>query len=294
MKTEEIIELAKYYFGKNRASLKKRLLTLEFTGKHYRSWKKQFDEFTSQPFYIAYGIFEDVSDHLIEKNYKEIDWHWLGDLSWKFKILLNDGVETGFDWDKKLALNCGGTTRIVQFFVSDIIPCFVYDVYYMTYNKKENYWEFGPILDLTEQESQLINKIKKFFQKSGFTFLRKSVAMKTYKELTSDCNSDGNAKLFDALFSDTENYQSEIKRFNDKELKDSTGKKINWNEYYDEKRKLTRREEYRHFPSKNVECVVTDGEGKITKVTVWREIGKCSRREFKLDILEEFKKQKSK
>jgi len=294
MKIEEIIELSKFYFGKNRNHLKKKVLEFKFDGQKYRNWKKIFSEITSQPFDISYGIFDDVSNYLIEKKYKEIDWNWLGDLSWEFKVLLNEGAAKGYDWDKKLASNCGGTARIVQFFVSDIIPCFVYDVYYMTYNKKENYWEFGPISNLTAQESDLVNKIKKCFQKLELTFLSKSEAMKTYAELISDCNSDGNAKLFDALFSDTENYQSEIKRFNDKDLKDPTGKKINWTEYYDKKGKLMMREEYRYFPSRNVEKIVTDNEGKITEVTIWRDIGKYTHREFKINILEEFKKQKAK
>ena len=293
MNIEEVIEQAKFYFGKSRKHLKKIVLDFKLDGQKYRNWRKSFSELTTQPFVVLYGIFDDVADNLIAKNYKEIDWHWLGDLSWEFKILLNDGVEKGFDWDKKLALSCGGTARIVQFFVSDIIPCFMYDVYYMTYNKKENYYEFGPISDLTAQERELVNKIKKHFQKSRLTFLNKSAAMKTYSELTSDCNSDGNSKLFDALFSDTENYQSEIKRFNDKELKDPTGKKINWTEFYDKKGKLIKREEYRYFPANNGEKVVTDSEGKIIEVTVWRDIGKYSHREFKLDILEEFKKQKA-
>jgi hypothetical protein len=242
-------------------------------------------------------MFDDVIDWLKEKNYKEIDWKWLGDISWRFKILLNKGVGKGSDWDKKLALNCGGTARIFQVFTSDILPCFVVDIYYMTYNKRESYYEFGPIKDLTAEEREIINKVKAFFRKLGFTFLNQKTAMKRYRELYSDCNSDGNAKLFDALFSDTENYQTETKRFNDwvnKELKDATGKKINWNEYYDKEHKLIRREEYRYFPSKNVECVITDNSGQIVKIKVWRDIEKDPHREFVLDILREYKKQKRK
>jgi hypothetical protein len=294
MKAEKIVEQAKIYFGKNRKRLKEKVLAFEFNGKQYLNWKKQFKELTSHPFIISYGIFDDVSDWVREKDYKEIDWHWLGDLSWEFKVLLNNGVEKGFDWDKRLAINCNGTARIVQFFTSDIIPCFVYDVYYMTYNKKENYFEFGPISELTKEESELIDKIKKFFQKSGFTFLSKTVAMKRHKELYSDCNTDGNARVFDALFSDTENYQSEIKRFNDKSLKDSTGKEISWNEFYDKKHNLLKREEFRYFPSKNVECVITDSSGQIIEIKIWRDIGRKTHQEFTLNILEEHKKQKLK
>lgn len=294
MEIEKIIEQAKFYFGKNRKHLKKRILTFEFDGKEYRNWEKQLKQLTSQPFDVSYGMFDDVIGWLKDKNYKPIDWHWLGDLSWKFKILLNEDIEKGFDWDKKLAFECGGTARILQIYLSDIIPCFVFDIYYMTYNKKENYYEFGPIAKLTKEEREIVNKSKRFFQNSGFTFLNKKIAMKKHKELYSDCNSDGNARLFDALFSDSENYQSEIKRFNDKQLKDSTGKELSWNEYYDKNHKLIKREEYRYFPSKNVECVVTDNLGQIIKVRIRRDIEKDVHQEFVLDILSEYKKKNKK
>lgn len=297
MKTEEIIKQAKIYFGKNRKHLKEKVKTFKFDGSNYHNWNNQLKQITSKPFDVSYKIFDDVVDWLTEKKYSEIDWHWLGDLSWEFKILLNDSVEKGFDWDKKLALKCGGTARILQIYLSDIVPSFVVDNYYMTYNKTENYFEFGPIEKLSGEERKIVNKIKNFFQDKGFTFLSKEAAMKRYKELYSDCNSDGNASLFDALFSDTDNYQDEIKRFNaykSKKLKDATGKTVNWNEYYDKAHKLIKREEYTYYPSKNVTCITTDKSGQITEVKVWRDIEKFTHREFVLDILKEHEKRKIK
>ncbi len=294
METEEIIKQAKLYFGKSRKRLKEKVLTFEFSGNEYRNWNKQLKQLISKPFDVSYGIFDDVIDWLKAKDYSEIDWHWLGDLSWEFKVLLNNEVEKGFDWDKKLALKCGGTARILQIFLSDIVPCFVVDVYYMTYNKTENYYEFGPIQNLSLEERKIIGKVKKFFQNEGFTFLSEKDAMRNYKELCSDCNSDGNAALFDVLFSDTENYQREIKRFNDKELKDATGKKLNWNEYYDKANKLLKREEYTYYPSKNVVCIVTNKSAQIIEVKVWRDIEKFTHREFILDIAKEHEKKKLK
>lgn len=297
METEEIIKQAKIYFGKNRKKLKEKVKAFKFDGSNYRSWNNQLKKIASTPFDIRYKIFDDVADLLIEKNYSEIDWHWLGDLSWEFKILLNDGVEKGFDWDKKLALKCGGTARILKIYLSDIVPCFVVDTYYITYDKTENYFEFGPIEKISGEERKIINKIKKFFQDQEFTLLSKEIAMKKYQELYSDCNSDGNARLFDALFSDTDNYQDEIIRFNaftGKELKDATGKAVNWNEYYDKAHKLIKREEYTYYPSKNVTCITTDKSGQIIEVKVWRDIEKFMHREFVLDIFKEHEKKKMK
>lgn len=294
MKTEEIVKQAKAHFGKNRRRLKTKLLAYRFDGKNYLEWKSRLKNLTLQPFDVSYGIFDDVVDSLTEKNYSEIDWHWLGDLSWKFKILLNNDVGKGFEWDKKLALKCGGTARILQIYLSDVIPCFVVDVYYMTYNKTENYYEFGPIQNLSNEERETIGKIKTFFLSEGFTFLSEKDATKNYKELCSDCNSDGNATLFDVLFSDTDGYQQEIKRFNDKNLKNATGKKTNWNEYYDVTNQLIKREEYIYYASKNVVCITTDKSAQITEVKVWRDIENSKHREFILDISKEYEKKKRK
>jgi hypothetical protein len=292
MNIEEIVEQAKLHFGKNRRLLKNKIQSFEFNGKEFSNWKKQFSILTSQPFIISYGVFDDVVDCLKEENYSEIDWHWLGDLSWEFKILLNKDVEKGLDWDKKLALKCGGTARIMQIYLSDIVPCFAVDIYYMTYNKAENYYEFGPIQKLLVEERRLRDKVKKFFKNKCYTFLSEKDALKNYSELYSDCNSDGNATLFDVLFSDTENYQTEIKRFNDKKLKDAAGKRVNWNEYYNKNKKFEKREEYTYFPSGSVLCTETDASNQIIKVKVWRDINEFKHREFVLDILKEYEKQK--
>jgi len=294
MTIKEIVEQSKLYFGKNRQRLKKTILAFDLDGKEYRLWNKQIKQITTKPFEIRYGMFDDVVEWLKQKKFSEIDWRWLGDLSWEFKFLLNSGIEKGFDWDKKLALNCGGTARILKIYVSDIVPCFVTDVYYMTYSKKENYWEFGPIEKLSAEEQKFADKAKMFFRDKGFTFLSKKEALMKHEALYSDCKSYGIATLFDVLFSDTENYQHNIKRFNDAPLRDPTGKSIHWNENYEKIGKLKLREEYRYYDSKNVECVVTDSLGQIVEVKVWRDIDKLKHSEFRLDILAQHKRNTAK
>lgn len=189
-------------------------------------------------------------------------------------------------------MKCGGTARIVQVYISDIIPCFVMDTFYMTFDKKGNYWEFGPLLEFSKEERHLINGTKRYLKKLGLTYLSKKNASRRFEELRSDCV-EKNASLFSVLFSDTDDYQNEIKRFNDKRLIDPTGKKISWTEYYNRNHKLKRREEYRYFPSKNVECIVTDSDGKIIEVKVWRDIGRETHHEFVLDIVKEIRDKKS-
>ena len=117
MESTQIIEDAKKYFGKNRSLLKKRVLSFKIDGSEYRKLHKQLKSLTSQPFDLRYLIFDDVIDWIKEKKFSEIDWHWLGDLSWKIDILLNEGVGKGYDWDKKLALKCNGTAKILRLYI---------------------------------------------------------------------------------------------------------------------------------------------------------------------------------
>lgn len=277
-----------HYFGKDRSALKERLLNYEFSGKEYRRWKKILKEFTPKPFDLAFGIFEDVSDRLINKEYDDIDWDWLGDLSWNIRFVLNPGIERVYDFDKALAKKCGGTVRIAEVYVSDVLPLFVVDTYYMTYDGKQNFWEIGPLTS-TEKEKEFVVSIKRFLKAQGFTFLSKTTSLRKIQGLASDCNED-DASLFDVLFTDTKGYRDFIHRFNDKMIVEKSGKKTSWTEYYDRSHRLKFRHEYSYYPSKNVSLVVTDRDGEITEVKVWRDIGTFAHKEFHLDILAEHKK----
>ncbi|MBV9242058.1 MAG: hypothetical protein JO314_08615 [Acidobacteria bacterium] len=68
-------------------------------------------------------------------------------------------------------------------------------------------------------------------------------------------------------------------------IAEKSGKKSSWTEYYDKAHRLKARHEYSYYPSKNVTLVVTDRDGAITDIKVWRDIGKALHKEFHLDIL---------
>ena len=124
MKLKEITDQAKQYFGKDRSLLKEKILSFKFDGKQYKAWKRHFKQITNQPFDVQYKMFDDVTDWITQGEPDKIDWHWLGDVSWEIEIVLNEGIDKGYDWDKKLAKKCGGTVRFLQIFVSDVLPCY--------------------------------------------------------------------------------------------------------------------------------------------------------------------------
>ena len=293
MKKSEIIKQAKHYFGKDRTFIKKLVLGYEFTRKNYKRWKKEIGSIISNPNEIKFNLSDDVILWIMNNKANEINWNWIGDLSWTIDIVLNPNVKKGYDWDKKLALNCKGTARILSVSFSEVVPCFTYDCYYMTYSKKENYYEFGPIINLTVQEKNVLRRVKSLLGSKGFQFVEKAFSEKKFKELYSDTNTNGNASLFDVLFSDTPFYTTEIKRFNDKDIIEKSGNKFRWTELYTSNGALKERKESRWTSGGDYFKVVLDRNGYITEVGVTRrEIERKKYQQFKLDIKDAFKKNK--
>ncbi|HEY3250375.1 MAG TPA: hypothetical protein VGK25_04580 [Ignavibacteria bacterium] len=263
---KELIRETKKYFGKDRRLLKSTLKSLKFDGKEYRYLKKFFSKFNAKKIALSNGLFQDVSAHLINKEYRKINWNWIGDLSWDVEIILNKEVSAHLDFDKKLAKICkDNTIRHLNIYISDIIPAFAVCTYFMHY--KDNIYEFGP-LKLTKSEVEYINLIKNEFKKVGYYYVGKRTALKKFKDLKSDLNNEGNASVFDCLFNDLDNYMDTYVKFNDKDLRNSDGTKSSWKEFYNSKRRLIKKEHYRWFESKDFEQVTTDKDGKIVLIEV--------------------------
>lgn len=295
MTKSEIIKQAKHYFGKDRTFIKELVLSYEFKGKNYKLWKKEIEDLLPNPNRIFYNLFDDVILWIKDKQIEEINWNWIGDLSWTIDIVLNPNIDKVYDFDKRLAIKCNGTARILTIFVSDVIPCYTYDCYYMTYDKANNYYEFGPIAKLTKEEKGVIKKVRKHLEDKELVFVDSTFANKKFKELYSDTNSEGNATLFDVLFTDTNNYTTEIKRFCDKDIIEKNGQKFRWTEYYNKNGTLKERIESRWTLSGDYLKVVLDNKGQISAVEVTRKkIGHKKHQNFKLDIKQEFGKQNKK
>jgi hypothetical protein len=281
----EIIKQAKHYFSKNRSFIKELVMSYEFKGKNYRRWKKEISGIISNPNDIRFNLSGDVIQSIKDNEAEEIDWNWIGDLSWTIEIVLNPNIDKCYDLDKKLALKCNGTARILTLYISDVIPCYTYDLHYMTYNKPLNYYEFGPIPALTQEETLVLYKVTAYLKAKGFNTYSRSFYFKKFKGLYSDTE-NGNASLFDVLFTDIYSYQTETLRFSDKEIIEKSGTKFRWREYYNKNGTLKERIESRWTSAGDYLKVVLDNKGQINQVKVTRkEIGRKKHQEFKLDIL---------
>lgn len=290
MEIEEIVKVAQHYFGKNRTALKKKLLTYEFSGKVTRKWKRNIKQVTSHPFRLYFKLFDEVIDGIIDNDISEIDWHWIGDVSWEIEVVLNPDIKSGLDWDKRLATKCGGTAHILRIQFSDLIPCYTIDTYTMSYDKKQNYYGFTPLKKLLNDEKKIVNAFKKLFRNEGYTFLNKREALKKYDGLYSDLKN--NATLFDVLFTDISHYETDYVKFSDKPSMDQFGVSFRWKEYYKSTGTLIKREEDRHYPSGNHQRTILDEKGRITDVIVRRNFGNKKFQEVAVDVVSEYRKRK--
>jgi hypothetical protein len=293
MNKSEIIKQAKHYFGKDRTFIKDLILSYEFKGKNYKRWKKEIGSIISNPNEIQFKIFDDVVLWIKDNQAEEINWNWIGDLSWTIEIVLNPDIDKCYDMDRKLALKCNGTVRLLTVYVSDVLPCYTYDLHYMTYSKVHNYYECGPIFTPTDEEKLILKKVITHLEGKGLRSYGKEFYLKKFKELYSDTNSDGNASLFDVLLVDTSSYQTEIKRISDKQIVEKSGTKFSWTEYYNKDGTLKERSESRWTSAGDYFKVILDGKEQIQQVEVTRKkIGRKKYQEFKLDIVETFNKRK--
>ncbi|MBL7818080.1 MAG: hypothetical protein JNL70_23930 [Saprospiraceae bacterium] len=285
MTNSELIKLCKKYFSKDKTELKQIVLGFEFTGREYKNWKKWTSTIVgSQPFDVSFRMMKEATELIIAKKYNEIDWNFLGDLSWEIEILLNENIVKGYDWDKVLCSKCNGTARIFKIYISDIIPAFTYETFSMTYSKSGNYYEFQPINNLSDREENIVNKIVDALNIKGYFFVSKKIISKRLKSLYSDCHTEGNASIFDVLFSDVHNIQDRIERFSDNSIKDVFGKEISWREFYDENGNLTKRLEFHYFTSKNVLEIETNSKHEIVNVTVCKDTKKQTHQKFRLKL----------
>lgn len=292
-KKAEIVKQAKHYFGKDKSFIKELVLGYEFKGENYRRWKKEIANTISNPFKVYFGLLEDVILLILNNEVGKIDWNFIGDLSWTIDIVLNPEVDKVYDLDKKLALKCNGTARILTLYISEIIPCYTINCYYMTYSKSQNYWEFGPITTFTKEEQKTLKNVKAYMKTKGLEMVDKAFTQKKYKHLYSDTNSNGNASLFDVLFSDVQEYTEEVERFCDKEIVEKSGTKFYWREFYNKKGVLNRRIESRRTIAGDYLEVIFDNKGQITEVNVTRKkIERKNYERFKLNIIETFKRRK--
>jgi hypothetical protein len=289
---DQIVRQIAVFFGRDRSHLREEIRSFVKDRSNWIHLESLLQERTKQGVRGSVGISSEVEDNVDDPG---IDWFSIGDLSVQYEIVLNKGV-TKFGreryWDKRLAARCGGTAHICDVWVSLLLPLFTMDCYYMTYNRRKKYYEFGPYRPESASEKKAVKEARQVMKEKGFSFVTKKFAKRKIRNAITDLNPDGNAKVFDCLFSDVWGYEEEQVRLSDDEpIPDILpGIAARWREYYRSRGKLLKREITRYFPSGDVETTITDAKHRITSVRISRRFGG----ELFLDVEKRMKQQREK
>ncbi len=212
MSETELIRNLNSLFGWDRTLLRQKLIEVRQDTSRWEKVGREIKKKTQQPVKASLGLFEDTFDQL---DTPKADMFWVGDGSYYYEILLNSGVRSGLDWDKRLALKCGSTAKLCVVWASLLMPYYALDTYCMKYNTDPGEFEFHPYNPVKKREISIISQVRDILNQHGFAFVAKRLAKKAVPKAVTDCRERGEATVFDCLFSDTKFYQEHHVRFSD-------------------------------------------------------------------------------
>ena len=273
MKENEIINQISKVYGEDRKIYLQELMKLKENWTSWEKLTKEIKKATGQPVEGHCELCSDVIEWILNNNKKKSrtpKFEYIHSASYHYRIVLTENVKSPLDWGFKLATKCGGTVHFCDLRVSMILPYYTIDKFYLKYSKKENWFEDGTLSKLSVFENSTIKQIKNSMNKKGFSYLNKKIAGRRIRNAFTDINCEGNASVYDCLFSDLYEYFGYRTKFSDKEINDVvTGAKVRWFEYYDSKNVLTSKSVISEFPSGDVTKTIFDNKGSIRKLTVW-------------------------
>lgn len=127
---------------------------------------------------------------------------YLEDGSCVGRFVLNKGCTSGRDWDKKLALACGGSVRILQVMASVLMPLYTEDCYYLRYDRKTHRYSTGPYRPEGRWEIGVLSRVRSCLKANGLKPISKRRCLRIVPGIRTECLERGKATVFDCLFSD--------------------------------------------------------------------------------------------
>jgi hypothetical protein len=272
MREDQLIRELNRLFGKDRKALREALLAIDPGFKTYKAIGRQIRRQTGQPVLMADELLIEIPDDLSED---KCDMFWLGDISYYYEIVLNREIKRGMDFDKKLALHCGGPVYICVVWISLLFPIYAIDTYSMAYLSNPPQWEFTPHYLKLKAEKISIYRIRQILRDNGFSRASKKFSAQKVRKAITDCRVQGEATVFDCLFSDTQQFHEDIVRFPDESLPGTyPGTEISWLERYNQRGQLIEKYVYQSFSSGDSIRTYLNGKTRIKEVIVHRSTGK--------------------
>ena len=285
MTDTKLIQNLNSLFGSDRSILRKKLIDVCKKTSKWERMGREIRKKTRQPTNIHPCLFEDTFEKL---NNPQADMFWLGDSAYYYEILLNSGVKSGLDWDKKLALKCGGTAKLCVVWASLLLPYYAMDTYCMKYTPKPGEFEFSPYVPSKKREKQIVSRVRDVMREHELTRMTKKLANRKVPKAITDCREKGEATVFDCLFSDTQCYQEDYVRLSDGR-EPITGAysatTVGWYERLDRKGNVIERSTWREFPSGDRVAIHLDKRFRVVEIrTIQSGPGSKHRSEMVLDI----------
>lgn len=288
MTEKEILASIKKLFGRNREPLRKSLKKAFEAMQEYDKWwdiKKILHRKTGQAVATWCGLMEETFANIGRKNAK-LDY--IGDPSFRYEIVLNPDRVKGLDWDKKLAMECGGTVNICVVWINMLLPLYAMDFFSLSYSEKDEAYEYKPYKPKTAAEKEIVKTVKDELKARDLQMVSRKLASTQPGGAYTDLATDGEATVFQCLFSDLLGYQEEWLKVNEHELADPIkGVKVGWREHFNRRGKILKTEIYRTFPSGDQIKTVMDGKDRVVQVRVVPASGPGRDVSFILDVEEE-------
>lgn len=270
MTDAKLIQSLNTLFGSDRSVLRKKLLDVSANTSKWERVGRAIRKNTRQPVNMNLSLFEETFDNLSDP---KADMYWLGDSSYCYEILLNSGVKSGLDWDKKLAVKCGGTAKLCVVWASLLIPYYAIDTYCMKYKSEPGEFIFTPYIPSTKREKLIIAQIRDVMKDNGFARMTKKLSKRKVPRAITDCREKGEATVFNCLFSDTQCYHDDYVRFSDefmgKRISGAySGTTVGWYERLNRRGSVIERYTWREYPSGEHVTTYLDKKFRVTKVRI--------------------------
>jgi len=296
MNEKEIIREIKRLYGEDKKVYLQELLHLK---DGWASWDKltiELKKITGQPTEGHCELIDDVIEWILSEKTNEKrkfpNFEFQHTPSYHYRIVLTEGIRHPLDWGKRLASNCGGSVHFCDLRICMILPLYTLDTFFLNYSRKDNWMEDGSLKVLSDFEKSVLNNINKSMKIKGFSYVNKKTALKRIRSAFTDIKSEGNASVYECLFSDLYEYFGCRTRFSDKEIDDATtGAKVRWFEYYDSNHNLKKKSLISDFPSGDVTKTIFNGKGEIKKIII---LPKDILKEFEIDVDKRIKQTKRK
>lgn len=127
---------------------------------------------------------------------------FVGDPSLEVRFAINAPNRRGLDWDRELALACGGRVLFLHIWVSAVLPFYAYDSYYLEFKPSSLQYEVRSVKIREAEHKRIRSRAEQALQKMGFSRLPLKTCLLSVPGATTDLAYSTPPTVFDCLFSD--------------------------------------------------------------------------------------------